>query len=255
MKNKKALKNREPAPGKTKLPHPLRKEFARVASHPSIQKGKPFLEEHPDINLGDVLDMLRKKSSASKIQKKYPQLRPFEIDLCRAYLVCLKAKDAAARGKRNTFLVDENISHMILPDLAAMFGRVSHVKAEHLHGETPDKTNDDEKHIWAFAVKRGYRAVLTRDADFKPIAEKYHRHMLKKYGGREYFPEPVPALIHVVHNGGNDNLVSMFRKNKSAIRRYIFAPDTVYKILHAGGLSNPGTVIPAARNNNRKPQP
>ena len=78
----------------------------------------------------------------------------------------LRRRSRASRhGGNLKLLLDENISHRLLPALSAHFPESTHVRFVGLQAGTDDQ-------VWEFARQHGF-AIVTRDADF------YERQLLE----------------------------------------------------------------------------
>ncbi|MCB9991042.1 MAG: DUF5615 family PIN-like protein [Rhodospirillales bacterium] len=180
----------------TKKKIELRHEFGRVISHPNRHNGAPFLNG-TGITVEQVLNLLDKSGNDNEAIEKLDGLEQQHIEICRAYQARFLAHTQADLEHLDEndkfFMLDENVSYMLLHHVARRFGWSSHVFAEGLY----DENNDDEAHIWAHMIENNYKAILTEDSDFRKIARQYRKKILETYGSVENCPTPVPVAIFI----------------------------------------------------------
>jgi len=255
--------------GKSSLPS-LKCEFNRVVSNPNKHGGRPFIvatvrdEENlflreTEIEVANIINMFRKKSRDSTILKKYPELSKTDLDACRAWQIKCAPQTLPENfnidENKKFFLMDENISYLLMYKVAKIFGWSSHVSAEGLTGEH----NDDEKDIWAYAVAQRYKAVLTKDSDFLEISQKYRRSIIAQYGSIANCPTNTPVVIHVEGNVEPKRLAQLLRRYECEIRDFVEANDHRYAVLGRKGLipmyhdSIPKRELGTANDNRPKP--
>lgn len=151
---------------------------------------------HNGVEVRRILELVDMGLSHEQICQMVDQLEPKDIIACQAYRVrfledtlssAYETKDSAP-----FFLLDENMSYLLLPEVYRLYGRSTHVLAEGLYFQC----NDDEKNVWAFALREGCKAVLTNDDDFRGISMRHRRQILAKFNGAAQSKlDQVPAVI------------------------------------------------------------
>lgn len=217
--------------------------FNRVVSHPDRFNGQPYLI-NTDIPVNDVLDMMGKGLNDEEIKKQFNGLSDIGLDVCCAYQVRFRPEtlpDSFNLDKNNKFfLLDENISYLLLYDVAKMFGYSTHVSAEGMSGHQGEH-HDDEKDIWAHAVKEKYKAILTADSDFVGIVEKF-----KAENNNQVH---TPVVIHIDPETPAHKMRAFMITFSKDIRNFITNPQYPIAFLGKKGLSYeiPESVEEAAR--------
>ncbi len=209
--------------------------FGRIATQPDKFDGRPFLIGR-DVELGKVLDMLHDDRPDAEISKRFHMPKE-DIDLCRAWQARFETERLSAKFTRladpqNFFMLDENTSERMLYDVARIFGRSSHVRAEGLVGER----NDDVAFVWAHTLQNNYKAFLTADSDFRRIVHRHRQDMIDKYGSLSACPEPVPVVIFYNNQDSPEDIVKMLEKQQDPIRRFADQKDVAYATLGPAGL-------------------
>lgn len=269
-----AQRKKKPKKGKA-FPPDLKREFNRVVSSPVRHGGRPFIivttasekEDgtkilfETDIEISDVIDMLKKGCKDKEIRQKFPELKKSDIDACRAWQVRFEPdtlpEDFNLDEDKKFFLLDENISYLLLYKVARIFGWCSHVSAEGLIG----KHNDDEKDIWAHAVNKGYKAVLTKDSDFVGIAQRHRKKIIAQYGSIANGPDNTPVVIHVENGIPPQKLAELLRRYERDIWDFVETNDHRYAELGTKGLvpmfhdSIVKRELSTANDNTPKPKP
>lgn len=212
----------------------LKREFGRVISHPERHNGQPFLNG-THITVPQILDLIRLGLPDDEIVRNLPDIRQLHIDICRAWQARFMAHTQPGLEHLDendkVFMLDENVSYLLLPDVARLFGWSSHVLAEGLYAEN----NDDEQNIWAHMRAHGYKAILTEDADFKRISTNYRRRILEKYGSVDNIMEHVPVVVYVSKNWSRQEVVGVLEQHRDEILEYIAANDAAFLTLSRSG--------------------
>ena len=231
------VKNKKKTQKKDRPPHTTGYTviFARIVSHPDILDGRPHIRSKK-ILLDDILAKFNQGATDGQIFKAYPNLSQMDVKSCRAWQARFQPEMLSSifnrHSKRMVFMMDENQPYSILPDVVRIFGRSSHVMAEHLYDMrtrtekklniAPEKNrNDDEKDIWAHIVKHGYAGILTRDWDFFAIAKRNRQALIEKYGSVDSAPVKLPAVIIVGALLSTQQTVDVLEKHAEAIRRFL----------------------------------
>lgn len=195
-------------------------EFGRVVSRPELHDGRPHLKKKfGTVEVFCILDQISNGTPDDEICARYPGLDRVDIDSCRAYAARF-LPDPAHDNAQNVFLLDENASYLILPDIVRLFGKSSHVLAEGL------KNADDEKDIWAHLVTHKYQAILTSDIDFKNISRHYRRDLAEKYGKLQDCPEHIPTVVYIKKHLSYPEFRAVLTKHQDAIKRFLAENDT-----------------------------
>lgn len=99
-------------------------------------------------------------------------------------------------------LFDQNISRLILPDIAGAFPDSQHVADVNL-------TTEDDEVLWKFAADHGF-VIISKDSDF------FHRALLRGHP---------PKVIHLrVGNCTTQHIVNLITGNVSLIYEFISDP-------------------------------
>jgi len=236
----------------------LKREFGRVVRHPERHDGQPFLNG-THITVPQILELIRLGLPDDEIALNLPDIQQLHIDICRAWQARFMAHSQPGLEhldeNERVFMLDENVSYLLLPAVAKLFGWSSHVLAEGLYAEN----NDDEQNIWAHVVANGYKAVLTEDADFKRISSNYRRRILEKYGSIENSKEHVPVVIYVSKNWSRQEVAGVLEQHRAEILKFIADNDAAFMTISREGAQkhHPDTdtlkQIAAGRNPSTKP--
>ncbi len=219
--------HRPDPPGLTRL-------FAgcKVVTHVDRFEGRPYIDE-TDVEVQDVLDLIDQDLTDEEICKKFnKQVTQYDIDLCRAYQARFKTETLKEIFNRssghNALMLDENLSLRLLYDTVRLFGPSSHVYCDGL------RRSDDEKDIWAHAIKNKIQAVMTADRDFLRISKQYRERMIEKYGSLTDCPEHIPGVVFFPKNPDRHEALGLMEHNKRAIRRYLQDNDAIYLNIEKG---------------------
>lgn len=236
-----------------KKKHPKKEKplylFGRIVTQLGKFDGRPFLLGH-SVELGKILDMLHEDKSDGEISHDL-HIPKEDIDLCRAWQVRfeperLTARFASLANPQKFFMLDENSSERMLYDIARLFGRSSHVRAEGLTGAR----NDDVAFVWSHVIRNDYKAFLTADTDFRLIARQHRQSMASKYGSIAACPDPVPVVIFYDNQDSPEKVVRLLENNQDAILRLAVEKDVAYATLASSGLVKDNStekVAPRAR--------
>lgn len=216
----------------------LRQQPGRIKTDPAICGGRPHIHRKY-IEVIDVMNMLEAGDTSADIVKKYPKITEQDINACRAYqatlIVKTLSKQFAQAGQKPFFMLDENTSYFMLPEVIKMFGPSSHVFAEGLFSEN----NDDEKHIWAHMVEKGYRAILTMDNDFKRISLTQRHRLAEQHGSLHECPDHVPTVISIPTDNNQDSILRLLEKYQDDIRTLTEQKSVFFAVLTEDGLVIP----------------
>jgi predicted nuclease of predicted toxin-antitoxin system len=106
-------------------------------------------------------------------------------------------------------LLDQNISHRILPDVNSDFPGSSHVK------ELNIETSGDSE-IWEYAKSHNF-TIVSKDSDF-------HQ--------RSFLYGPPPKVIWIqIGNCSTEDILSTIKKHATAIESFIKSSDQAFLIL------------------------
>lgn len=95
-------------------------------------------------------------------------------------------------------LLDENLSHRLVPALQAAFAGTAHVQQLGLQGESDGA-------LWDFARREGY-ALASKDDDFRQIS------LLRG--------APPKVLVLAIGNGGNADALRTLLRNQARIEAF-----------------------------------
>lgn len=209
--------------------------FGRIVTQPDKFEGRPFILGR-GVELADVLNMLHAEAPDAEISKRFHMPKE-DIDLCRAWQVMFERERLSAKFTRladpqNFFMLDENTHDRMLYDVARIFGRCTHARAEGLVGAR----NDDTAFVWAHAVKNNYKAFLTADSDFRGIVHRHRQAMIDKYGSIDKCPEAVPVVIFYDVQKSPEEIAKMLERHQDAIRDFAERKDAAYATLTPAGL-------------------
>jgi uncharacterized protein (DUF433 family)/predicted nuclease of predicted toxin-antitoxin system len=213
-------------------------EFGRVVSNPDKFSGEHFVVGK-NIKVSDVIKLIRQNKKNKEIIRKYPELTNMDIESCRAWQVrfapeTLSDKFNNVSKDDKIFLLDENMSYIMLHKVAKNFGWSTHVYAEGL------KKADDEKDIWKLAIDQKYKAVLTSDYDFIDISKTHRKKLITRYGGVDNAPTHTPTVL-IVPSIPPYKIVSLLKKNKPEVAQFIEDNKHAYAKLSGNGLLKVGT--------------
>ncbi len=212
----------------------LRKQPGRIKTDPAICGGRPHIHRK-FIDVITVMKMLEDGRSDQAILQKYPRMNEQDIDACRSYqasLINRTLKAEFAPASQPFFMLDENTSYFMLPDVTRIFGNSSHVFAEGLVGEN----NDDEKNIWKHMVDHGYRAILTMDNDFKRISLTQRHRISEQHGSVHEYDGHLPSVIALPGTNNRRAVVKMLEKHQGAIREFVEQKSVMFATLTEQGL-------------------
>ena len=224
----------------------LRQQPGRIKTDPAICGGRPHIHRK-FIDVLTVMKMLEDGRSDKAILHRYPNMNEQDIDACRAYQASLISKTLKAEFSKNTqpfFMLDENTSYFMLPDVTRIFGASSHVFAEGLVGEN----NDDEKNIWKHMVDHGYRAILTMDNDFKRISLTQRHRIAEENGSVHNYGGHLPSVISLPGTNNAKGVVRLLEKHQDAIREFVEQKSVLFAVLTEQGLVMPPFCSPKAHN-------
>lgn len=215
----------------------LKREFGRVISHPERHNGQPFLNG-THITVPQILELIRLGLPDEEIVRNLPDIKQLHIDVCRAYQTRFMAHTQPGMEHLNennkVFMLDENVSYLLLPDVARLFGWSSHVLAEGLYAEN----NDDEQNIWAHMRANGYKAILTEDADFKRISRSFRRRVLEQYGSATDCPEHVPVAVYISKGESRHETLALLEKHRAEIIAFIENPHAAFITVNRNGVQH-----------------
>jgi uncharacterized protein (DUF433 family) len=215
----------------------IKQEFNRVVRHPDKFNGEPYIA-NKDVKVKDLIKLFSKGADNALIYKTYPSLDKKDIDSARAWQVRFRPKTLKSTHNLDPnnkfFLMDENTSFYILFNVAKIFGYSSHVKGEGLHGIGH---NDDEKHIWLHAIKKGYKAILTADSDFIDIATRHRRLILENYNSVNKSPLHTPAVIRIENNLSRNECLKLLDKHQDEIKAFVDDNNYRYAFLDRSGFT------------------
>jgi predicted nuclease of predicted toxin-antitoxin system len=105
-------------------------------------------------------------------------------------------------------LLDNNISHRVIPRIGEIFPHATHVMHEGL-----DRA--DDKEVWSFAKNHGY-AIVTKDADFNELTILYG----------------APPKIVWIKTGNCrvDEIVTLLRREHETIEEFLSGDDAILEI-------------------------
>lgn len=209
--------------------------FSRIVTQADKFEGRPFLQGR-GVELATVLGLLHTDTPDAEISARC-HIPKEDIDLCRAWQVMferesLSAKFARLADPQNFFMLDENASERMMYDIARIFGRCSHARAEGLVRER----NDDEAFVWAHTVNNNYKAFLTADSDFRGIVHRYRQGLIDKHGSIENCPEAVPVVIFYDNQNSPEQIIKMLERHQDAVRDFTERKDAAYATLTPVGL-------------------
>lgn len=199
----------------------LCERFGRIVCDPDKFRGEPHLGRK-QIPVKKILHMLGNGLKDDDILDRVPHLEPSDIDACRAFKARFYFQEQEAG--RPYFLVDENISYLVLAEIVELFGSSSHVLAEGLYHEH----NDDEHDILQHAIDNHYRAILTGDSDFQRIATRRRR-------DESHTQTEMPAIIYIPR-GRNRDVKALLNHYVEDIKRFVDQNLSPYANLTAEGV-------------------
>lgn len=114
-------------------------------------------------------------------------------------------------------LLDENLSHKLVPQLREAFPGTSHVDTIGLHGQ-PDVA------IWEYAAQHGF-VVVSKDDDFRQLS---------------FLRGPPPKVIWlVVGNAGSATIADLLLKNLDVITAFVDRAEDALLPISTGGEDAP----------------
>lgn len=224
----------------------LRQQPGRIKTDPAICGGRPHIHRK-EIDVLAVLKMLEDGRSDKAILQKYRKMNEQDLDACRAYqaTVISKTLKAAFKGSAQPFfMLDENTSYFMLPDVVRIFGPSSHVFAEGLIGDR----NDDEKDIWSHMVENKYRVILTMDNDFKRISISQRHRIAEENGSVHDYDGHIPSVISLPGLNNAKDVIRLLEKHQDAIREFVEQKSILFAVLTEAGLVVPPYCSPRAHN-------
>jgi uncharacterized protein (DUF433 family) len=179
----------------------------------------PYIRRN-GVDVHEVLRLVEDGYSDQDICKIIPRLEIKDVMACKAYQVRFLSDTLSdayhVRNGAPFFLLDENVSYMLLPEVFRMFGRSTHVYAEGLYFTR----NDDEHDVWKFAVENGFKAVLTQDDDFRGIAKRHRARLRATFNevgeGKIVVPD-LPAVIMPPAGSSHADLVALLARHRETI--------------------------------------
>lgn len=109
-------------------------------------------------------------------------------------------------------LLDENLSHKLIPQLSQAFPGTSHVDTVGLHGQ-PDGA------IWEYAAQHGF-VVVSKDDDFRQLS---------------FLQGPPPKIIWlVVGNAGSATIADLLLKSLELITAFVDRPEDALLTISTG---------------------
>jgi predicted nuclease of predicted toxin-antitoxin system len=100
-------------------------------------------------------------------------------------------------------LLDENLSHKLVPRLAATFPDTVHVDGVGLHGQ-PDVA------VWRYAAEHGF-VIVSKDDDFRQLS---------------FLQGPPPKVVWlVVGNAGTTVIAELLLRNRRRLESFADDPD------------------------------
>jgi uncharacterized protein (DUF433 family) len=191
----------------------LKAHFGRVVR---CDVSGPYIRRN-GVEVHEVLRLVGKGYSDLEVCKRIPGLDKKDVMACKAYQVRFLSDTLTdaydVRGGSPFFLLDENVSYMLLPEVFRMFGRSTHVYAEGLYFTR----NDDEHDVWKFAVENGYKAVLTQDDDFRGIAKRHRARLSSEFGSVSDSGILLPAVIMPPAGSSHSDLVALLAQYRENI--------------------------------------
>ena len=181
-----------------------------------------------------VLDLLDEGLNYNQVCSRIPGLSIKDVMACRAYRVRFLEKELmkayAGDDKSPYFLLDENTSYLLLPEIYRLFGPSTSVLAEGLFFQN----NDDEANVWQFARDNGYKAILTQDSDFRAIAKKHGQLSLRE----PFSAAAMPKIIMIQHGLSVRGMTDLLRRHRDAIDQAVHSPNrfATYRVAPHGVL-------------------
>ncbi len=144
------------------------------------------------------------------------------------YIEGLKAEFGQADD--NFFMLDENLSHLVLRDLVRIFGPSSHVRLEDLSSKS------DEMDIWPYMIRRRYKALLTADSDFKPISVRHRGRLIDAFGSVAASSVHTPVVIHIGKNISCGDTLACLQRHELEIRHIVAENNCAYASIDENGI-------------------
>lgn len=198
-------------------------------------QGEPYIA-HKRLEIRRILNLIDEGHSDEDICAVLPNVVQADIDASRAFKARFLFNEnesiSPINQKNPSLLVDENLTYLNLAEVISLFGPSSHVRAEGLYNQY----NDDEKHIWAHAISRKYKSILTADADFQVISEKWRKQMIKDFGAVENAPFELPSVIHVRDMECRSDLSKYLNQYVGEIKAFIEQKQAPYADIRSTGF-------------------
>lgn len=185
----------------------LKERFGRVVH---CENG-PYIGRN-GIGVEKILNLVDRGIDYDEICDRLKGVEKKDILACEAYRVRF-FEDELGKAYPDLsddpyFIIDENISYLLLPEMFRLFGKSTSVLAEGLYYQR----NSDEHDVWKFAVDNKYKAVLTNDSDFRGIAKR------ARSGLSQSFNEVVLPKVFMIPHGLNiQGMAKLLENNKSSI--------------------------------------
>lgn len=204
----------------------LKERFGRVVH---CEKG-PYIGRN-GIGVEKILHLVDSGVSHDDICSRLEGVEKKDILACEAYRVRFLENTLAQAYPDSSpdpyFIIDENISYLLLPEMFRLFGKSTSVLAEGLYYQR----NSDEHDVWKFAVDNKYKAVLTNDSDFRGIAKRARSGLIQSFNDAV-----LPKVFMIPHGLSVQGIASLLEKNKPYIDSVICEnePFATCKIAHDG---------------------
>lgn len=195
----------------------LTSRFGRVA-HADTVNG-PYIRRN-GVRVDRILELVDCGLNYNQVCQQIKGLEIKDVMASLAYRVRflgdkvspLPAPRTDTAKERPYFLLDENISYLLLPKIYKIFGASSSVMAEGLYFQR----NSDEHDVWKFAVDHEYRAILTQDSDFRGIAKRARSALLD-----EFKLATLPKVIMIPHGMDIKSVEKLLQAQADAIRNVV----------------------------------
>ena len=187
----------------------LTSRFGRVV-HAQADIG-PYIGRN-GVRVEEVLGLVDEGFNYKEVCDQIPGLAIKDVMACMAYRerFLRDTLKQAYPDAEKAFVLDENISYLLLPKVSELFGQSTSVLAEGLYFQR----NDDEGDVWRFTVENGFKAILTQDSDFKGIIRRHH---LK----RAFDCAAAPKVMMIPHGLGIKQIGRLLQKHRQAIEDVI----------------------------------
>lgn len=211
--------------------------FGRIIQDPDRYNGAPVLHAS-GIKVNDVIHLICQGKKSSEIFDHFPSgaIGWDDLQACRAWQARFMPESLSDIFNRvtdeNVIMLDENMPYFLLHEVTRTFGRSSHVFADGLIG----KNNRDGRDIWSFLVRNEFKAIFTRDDDFREISSNHRQQVLEAYGQINGCPETVPVVIEVRSQLSRAEMRDLLTKFSDDIHQFIKENDATYATLDEKGL-------------------